>query len=48
MQIIEDKITKDNLLKNKKIDDEFYNSPITNIDWYLERYTKNHKVFFIR
>lgn len=47
MQIIEDKLTKDNLLKIKKIDDKFYNSPITNIDWYLERYTKNHKGIFL-
>lgn len=34
-------LTKENLLKIKEIDDEFYKNSI-DIEWYLERYNSNH------
>ncbi|MBE6147225.1 MAG: GNAT family N-acetyltransferase [Firmicutes bacterium] len=38
-------LTKENLLEIQKIDDNFYTNAITGIDWYLERYNKNHYAY---
>ena len=38
-------LTKENLLKIEKIDDEIFTNAITGIEWYLERYNKNHYAY---
>ena len=47
MEIIEKALTKDNLLKIWEIDKDFYKDDTLQIDWYLDRYTKNHKGIFL-
>lgn len=40
MHIEEVKLTKENLIKIKEIDNTFYTKESINLDWYLERYNK--------
>lgn len=48
LKIKEVKLTKDNLLKIKEVDDTFYKSDNLNLDWYLERYEgKSGAVFLL-
>lgn len=48
LEIKEVKLTKDNLLKIKVVDDTFYKSDKLNLDWYLERYEgKSGAVFLL-
>lgn len=41
------KLTRENILKIKAIDDSFYNDEILTLDWYLARYNKNHDGIFL-
>lgn len=38
-------LTKENLLRIEKIDDEFYTNAITGIEWYLKRYNEKHYAY---
>lgn len=38
-------LTKENLLRIKKIDDSFYKNAITGIEWYLGRYNEKHYAY---
>lgn len=38
-------LTKENLLKIEKLDDSFYNTDITGIEWYLQRYNSEHYAY---
>ena len=40
-------LTKENLLKIQDLDDSFYKNNITGINWYLERYNKNHFAYVL-
>ena len=48
MEIIEQKLTKENLLKIKEIDDTFYKDTVVDFEWYLDRYNENHKGIFLQ
>ena len=47
LEIKEVKLTKDNLLKIKVVDDTFYKSDKLNLDWYLERYEGKSKAVLL-
>ncbi|GEM_PF-2473807 len=47
MHIEEVKLTKENLIKIKEIDNTFYTKESINLDWYLERYNKNHSAILL-
>lgn len=47
MKIEKVSLTKDNLLKIKKVDDTFYKDDLLTFEWYLERYNKNHNGFLL-
>lgn len=42
------KLNKDNLLKIKEIDDNFYTNENLSWDFYLERYNENHFAFVLK
>ena len=48
MQIEKIYLNKDNLIKIKQIDDEFFKEDITPLDWYIERYTSKHTGYIIK
>ena len=48
MEIIEKKLTKENLLKIKEIDDTFYKDTVVDLEWYLERYNESHQGIFLQ
>ena len=48
MEIIEKKLTKENLLKIKEIDDTFYKDTMIDFDWYLERYKEIYQGIFLQ
>lgn len=47
MKIEEVNLTKENLIKIENIDNTFYKNDITGIDWYLQRYNKDHKAILL-
>ena len=47
MHIEEVKLTKENLIKIKEIDNTFYTKENISLDWYLERYTEKHSVILL-
>ena len=47
MRVEKVNLTKENLLKIQKIDDEFYTSEIFGIDWYTERYKEFHNGYLL-
>lgn len=42
------KLTQNNLLKIKEIDDTFYTNENLSLDFYLERYNENHYAFVLK
>ena len=40
-------LTKENLLKIKKVDDSFYKEDLLTLEWYIERYNENHNGFLL-
>ena len=47
MHIEEVKLTKENLIKIKEIDNTFYTKENISLDWYLERYTEKHSAILL-
>lgn len=40
-------LTKENLLKIKKVDDSFYKEDLLTLEWYIERYNENNNGFLL-
>lgn len=47
MKIEKVNLTKENLLKIKKIDDLFYTKDKLEFEWYLQRYKESHYAYFL-
>lgn len=48
MKIEKIPLNKENLIKIKKIDDLYFTEDITDLNWYLERYTTKHTAYVIK